>query len=88
MNWRMSLPMRIWLALLALTGASFLLAEQLTMRTVAIVAIFLIAALKAEFIVEHYMEARRAERHWLPMYFAWITAVTLLLVWGHTAAVP
>ena len=45
-----------------------------------------IAALKAEFIIDHYMEARRAERHWLVMYFAWVTAVTLLLVWGHTAA--
>ncbi len=77
--------MRIWLALLGLTGVSFLLAEQLAVRTVAIVAIFLIAALKAEFVIEHYMEARAAERHWLVMYFAWVTAVTLLLVWGHTA---
>jgi hypothetical protein len=82
---RTSLPMRVWLLLLVLTGASFLLAEQLAIRTVAIVAIFLIAALKAEFVIEHYMEARLAERHWLVMYFAWITAVTLLLVWGHTA---
>jgi Prokaryotic Cytochrome C oxidase subunit IV len=83
---RMSLPMRIWLALLALTGVSVLIAEQLAMRTVAIVAIFLIAALKAEFVIDHYMEAWRADRRWLVMYFAWVTAVTLLLVWGHTTA--
>ena len=85
---RPSPAMRIWLLLLVLTGVSFLVAEEIDLRTVAIVAIFLMAAVKAELIVVHYMEARHAERHWLVMYFAWITAVTLLLVWGHTATSP
>lgn len=76
-------PSRIWLVLIALTAASFLVAEQLHVRLLALGAIFVIAALKAELVIDHYMEARRAERHWIVMYMGWVAGVTLLLVWGH-----
>jgi hypothetical protein len=69
--------------LMALTAASFLVAEELHIRLVALGAIFVIAALKAELVIDHYMEARRAEPHWLVVYLGWVAGVTLLLVWGH-----
>lgn len=84
MKWRLSMLMRIWLLLVALTFGSVMVAEELSARLVAIVAIFLIAAVKAELVMDHYMEARKTERHWLILYFIWIIAVTLLLVGGHT----
>lgn len=80
---RLSPPLRIWLLLMALTFGSVALAEELSARRIAIVAIFLIAAVKAELVLDHYMEARETARHWLIMYFIWIIAVTLLLVGGH-----
>jgi hypothetical protein len=79
----MMTPLRVWLVLIALTGASFLVAEELNERTIAIAAIFVVAALKAELVIDHYMEARRAERHWIVLYLGWVAGVTLLLVWGH-----
>jgi heme/copper-type cytochrome/quinol oxidase subunit 4 len=87
---RLSPPLRIWLVLAGLTGISLLVAEEIGLRHVAIVGIFLIAAVKAELIIDHYMEARNAERHWPIMYLIWVAVVTLLLVWGHinTASGP
>lgn len=78
------MPMRIWLLLMALTFGSVLLAEELHARQITLVAIFLIAAVKAELVMDHYMEARHTQRHWLIMYFIWIIVVTLLLVGGHS----
>ena len=69
--------------LIALTVGSFLVAEELHVRTVAITAIFLIAAIKAELVIDHFMEARTAKGPWLVLYMGWVTGVTLLLVWGH-----
>jgi len=80
---KLSLPARIWLILMALTGASVLLAEQLSLRAVAVAGIFLIAAAKAELVMRHYMELGLAERYWLIMYSIWLAVVTLMLVIGH-----
>lgn len=80
---RISILARVWLALVALTAVSVIVAERLGMREVAIVAIFVIAAIKGELILDHFMEARHAERHWPIMYGIWLIVVTLLLVGGH-----
>lgn len=83
---RISILARVWLALVALTAVSVIVAERLGMREVAIVAIFVIAAIKGELILDHFMEARHAERHWPIMYGIWLIVVTLLLVGGHLTA--
>lgn len=83
----LSFPSRIWLLLIAMTAVSFLVAEQLNARLIAIVAIFLVAAFKAELVIDHYMEARQTERHWLALYLGWVAGVTLLLIWGHGCTV-
>lgn len=80
---RISILARVWLALVALTAISVIVAERLGMREVAIVAIFVIAAIKGELILDHFMEARHAERHWPIMYGIWLIVVTVLLVGGH-----
>jgi hypothetical protein len=41
---------------------------------------FAIAAFKSELVLIHFMEARRAERHWLQLYRAWIIVVALFWV--------
>jgi heme/copper-type cytochrome/quinol oxidase subunit 4 len=76
-------PLRVWLLLVGLTLLSLLVAEELGLRTASIVVIFLIAAFKAELIIEHFMEARLAERHWLIMYLIWVLTVTFVLTIGH-----
>lgn len=80
---RISTLTRVWLVLVVLTAVSVIVAERLGMREVAIVAIFVIAAIKGELILDHFMEARHAERHWPIMYGIWLIVVTLLLVGGH-----
>ena len=55
---RISTLTRVWLALVALTAVSVIVAERLGMREVAIVAIFVIAAIKGELILDHFMEAQ------------------------------
>ena len=80
---RLSMPMRIWLLLMALTFGSVFIGVEMSGRQIVVVAIFLIAAVKAELVMDHYMEARHTQRHWLIMYFIWIIVVTLLLVGGH-----
>jgi hypothetical protein len=76
-------PFRVWLALILLTCLSVLGAEKIEGRAIVLGSIFVIAALKAELIIDHFMEARRAERHWLIMYLIWVVAVTCLLTIGH-----
>jgi heme/copper-type cytochrome/quinol oxidase subunit 4 len=73
----------IWLLLIALTVLSTVMAERSEHAIYAVAAIFVIAAIKCDLVIVHYMEAHRAERHWLIMYRAWLGIVTLLLVTGH-----
>lgn len=79
-------PFRVWVLLVVLTFASLAVAEQITLRAIAQFGIFAIAAIKGQLVIEHYMEARLAERHWQIMYSIWILVVTLLLTWGHIAS--
>lgn len=83
MHPKLSLPARIWLALVVLTVLSVILAEQLGLRSLAVAAIFLIAAAKAELVMRHYMELRLAELNWVIMYSIWLAVVTTMLIIGH-----
>jgi hypothetical protein len=74
----------VWLMLLGLTNGSVLLAEGATIGAARIVGIFVIAAVKSELVLQHFMEAARAERHWRWLYRLWIGVITLMLIVGHT----
>lgn len=80
-------PFRIWLILIVLTGLSLFVAEQLSARIVSLAGIFVIAAIKAEMVMDHYMEFRQAEQQWPIMYSIWIVAVTGMLILGHIGPV-
>jgi heme/copper-type cytochrome/quinol oxidase subunit 4 len=68
---------------MALSLVSTLLAEGSGHAVYAVVAIFVIAAAKADLVIMHYMEAGRTEPHWKFMYRAWLGIVTVLLISGH-----
>lgn len=76
-------PTTIWLALAALTGLSVLLAERGHWGSLAIPAIFAIAAIKGELILRHYMDVGHAAPHWRIAYRLWLAAVTAMLIIGH-----
>jgi caa(3)-type oxidase subunit IV len=78
-------PRRIWLLLMVLTLLSVAIAEQIGATKIAIVAIFLISAIKADRVVVHYMEVKHAEPNWQPLYRMWTLAVAALLTVGHLA---
>ncbi len=78
-------PVQIWLALMALTLASTIVAEQVGSAHFAIVAIFLVAAAKAELVMANYMETRRAGGPWRILYRSWVAVVAVMLTAGHLA---
>ena len=57
--------MQVWTGLITLTLASTMSAETARHASAAVIAIFTIAAVKAELVLGNFMEAGRAERHWL-----------------------
>ncbi len=71
-----------WLVLTLLTLAATRVGGASGLSKVAIVALFGIAALKANLVLETFMEASHAERHWRWLYRAWIAAVTMILIAG------
>ena len=76
-------PRRIWLLLMVLTLLSVAIAEQVGARRAAMVAVFVISAIKADRVVVHYMEVRHAEATWQPLYRMWILAVAAMLILAH-----
>ena len=69
-------------SLVALTLCSALTSEEGGLSPLAIVAIFAFAALKAEIVLDNFMEAPRAQPHWQWLYRLWIGAVTIVLTAG------
>jgi heme/copper-type cytochrome/quinol oxidase subunit 4 len=69
----------VFAALIVLTLTSALISERGGLVRPAVVAIFAIAAIKAVLVLDNFMEAPHAERHWLWLYRLWIAAVTILL---------
>jgi hypothetical protein len=81
-----SSAVRLLMLLMALSLLSTLLVERFNHAASAITAIFVIAALKSDLVIIHYMEARRAELHWKLLYRGWLVLVTALLIGGHLMA--
>jgi Prokaryotic Cytochrome C oxidase subunit IV len=73
----------VWLILIGLTLVSTLLAERSHQAHLAIIFIFAISAAKGDLVLIHYMEARKAEPHWLIMYRFWLFVVAAVLAIGH-----
>jgi Prokaryotic Cytochrome C oxidase subunit IV len=78
---------RLLLLLMALSLLSTLLVERFDHAAYAVGAIFVIAAVKSDLVIMHYMEAGRAEPHWKFLYRGWLVIVTVLLIGGHVIAV-
>jgi hypothetical protein len=76
-------PAVVWSILCALTVLSVALVEGARGRTLAYIAVLLIAAAKSRLVILHYMEANRATRHWRFLYETWIFAVTATIVIGY-----
>jgi hypothetical protein len=77
---------RLLMLLMALSLLSTLLVERFDHAEFAVAAIFVIAAVKGDLVIMHYMEAARAEPHWKFMYRGWLVIVTVLLIGGHIMA--
>lgn len=68
--------------LVALTVGSAAISGEQDIAGPGTIAIFCVAALKAELLLSHFMEAAAAERQWQWLYRLWIAAVTGLLAIG------
>ena len=73
----------IWLILMLLSLFSTFVAEGSGQASYPIIIIFVIAAVKSDLVIMHYMEAGRAASHWKLMYRAWLVLVTVLMLAGH-----
>jgi len=73
----------VWLVLIGLTLVSTLVAEKAHQAHIAILFIFALSAAKGDLVLIHYMEARRAEPHWIIMYRMWLLVVASVMVIGH-----
>ncbi len=80
---RMTAELRSWVVLMALTVASVAIVENGGWAKAAIVAMFLIAAAKAELVAAQYMEIGHAASHWRLLYRIWIVLVAGMLIAGH-----
>ncbi len=76
-------PAVVWCVLCGLTLLSVALVEGGWSRSVASIAIVLIAVTKSRVIILHYMEANRAARHWRFLYETWNFAVAATIVIGY-----
>ena len=72
-------PWVVGTSLVVLTLVSALTSEEGGLSPLAIVAIFALAAFKAELVLDNFMEAPQAEKHWQWLYRLWIGAVTVML---------
>ena len=75
--------MTTWFCLTVLTLGSTAIAVAERHRFVAVVAIFAVAAIKAELVLVNFMEAARAERQWIWLYRLWIGVVSTMLIVGN-----
>lgn len=70
---------RSWFALVAVTMVSFLAAEYLDQRRIAVAAILMIAAIKVALIMRNFMEIAAAPRGIRLYLGAWTIACALLI---------
>lgn len=72
----------VWLALSVLTLGSAVISHEQGLTRLAVIGIFALAALKAEMVLDNFMEAPLAETHWQWLYRLWIVAVSAILAVG------
>lgn len=72
----------VWLVLTALTLGSAVIGHEQGLTRLAVIGIFAIAALKAELVLNNFMEAPLVEANWQWLYRLWIVAVTVILAVG------
>jgi hypothetical protein len=72
----------VWLLLCALSVISVVQLRQGWSGRAAAVLVILIAAIKAQLVIRHYMEVRRARRVWQFLYTAWTVAAAMTLIIG------
>jgi hypothetical protein len=75
-------PFLVWSMLCLLTLVSMLVIGK-THRWMASIVVVLLAAAKSRLVIIHYMEVRRAARHWQLLYQTWIFAVTAAVLIGY-----
>lgn len=74
---------RTWVGLIGLTIVSAVIAATAHHGAVVVIAIFTIAAIKADLVLVDFMEAGHAEPQWLWLYRLWIGIVTIVLIAGN-----
>ena len=77
-------PALLWAFLVGLTAASLAVFEGHLSPLVGGTAVVLIASLKSRMVILHYMEARRAPRHWRLAYDTWNFTCASLIVIANT----
>jgi len=73
---------KLWivgLCLVGLTLCSAVTSGEGGLSVASTIAIFAFAALKAELVLDNFMEAPHAQRHWQWLYRLWIAIVTIML---------
>jgi tryptophan-rich sensory protein len=73
-------PSAVWAILVALTFLSVAFVEEGSPQ-IASISVILIAAVKARFVILHYMEVKHAASHWQFLYKTWnyAAAATILI---------
>ena len=77
---------RAWLALVAVTLASFALAEGAASPKFAATVVMIIAAFKVRLVIVHFMELRWRPLPWRVLFECWTAAITLVIVGGYWLA--
>lgn len=80
---KLSSPVAIWALLMLLSGLSLFVAEEVSQRQIAIVAIFAVAMVKAYLVMVYFMEVNEAAPHWRALYQVWILVAGCILVIGN-----
>lgn len=75
-----------WLVLTLLTLASARVGGDDRFSEFAIMILFAIAGFKATLVLEIFMEAPLADRHWRWLYRTWIAVMTMILMAGFVLA--
>lgn len=81
MRWVLT-PSIIWVLLLGLTMSSVGFFEAKWLGPATSMLIVAIAAVKARLVIVHFMEVKRASRHWRWLYDAWIAAAAASIAIG------
>lgn len=75
-------PVVVWCVLCALTIVSVGLSEVEWRGDILSAVIVLTAAVKSRLVIVHYMEVKRAARHWCVLYEAWNFAAAATIIIG------